>query len=349
MDEAYRMTEQEILRIEQRLAREYKRAEAQIQVKVDDYFRRFLKKDEQWREWVAKGIKTQAEYKQWRLGQIIVGKRWQDLRHQVAVDYAHVNEAARQIVSGEVPKVYAENFNYITYSIEHDTMLDTGFTLYNRDAVARIVRDNPKMIPDPGRRVQQRILEGKDIRYNEQRVQSVVIQGIMQGESIPKIAKRFEDEVGESNHKSAIRNARTAMTAAQNAGRMDSMHRAQELGIQTEKTWVAVWDNRTRHAHRELDGVTVPLEEEFENSIGLIEYPGDPNADGANVYNCRCSLIQQIKGFEIDTTAYRSDADLGDMTYDEWKEAKAVSNPITRQEEIGEAIRWAWIGKYKHG
>ena len=36
----------------------------------------------------------------------------------------------------------------------------------------------------------------------------------------------------------------------------------------------------------------------FENAIGKIMYPGDPSADGANVYNCRCTIAAKVIGFK---------------------------------------------------
>ena len=53
---------------------------------------------------------------------------------------------------------------------------------------------------------------------------------------------------------SAIRTARTATTAAQNAGRMDSYHATEGMGIKLKKEWLATLDGRTRHAHAMLDG-----------------------------------------------------------------------------------------------
>ena len=44
--------------------------------------------------------------------------------------------------------------------------------------------------------------------------------------------------------------------------------------------------------------MTVPIDKPFENSIGKIMFPGDPSADGANVYNCRCTLVSKVKGFK---------------------------------------------------
>ena len=74
--------------------------------------------------------------------------------------------------------------------------------------------------------------------------------------------------------------------------------KAEADGIVLEKEWIATSDSRTRDWHEELDGVTIPIDEPFENAIGKIMFPGDPSADGANVYNCRCTLVSKVKGFK---------------------------------------------------
>ena len=103
--------------------------------------------------------------------------------------------------------------------------------------------------------------------------------------------------VQEMNKNASIRSARTIVTGAENKGRMDSYHKAEEDGIILEKQWLSAVDSRTRDWHIELNGKTKPIDEPFENSIGEIMFPGDPSADGANVYNCRCTLVSVVKGF----------------------------------------------------
>ena len=98
---------------------------------------------------------------------------------------------------------------------------------------------------------------------------------------------------------------------------------------------------RARHEHRILDGQTVPIGEPFEVDGYKIRYPGDPTAEGFLIWNCRCTTIAQLKGFERDVTdlGLRHDDNIEGMSYDEWKEARSVYEPITRQEEISEAMR----------
>lgn len=62
---------------------------------------------------------------------------------------------------------------------------------------------------------------------------------------------------------------------------------AETSGFQTQKEWVAVHDDRTRHSHYLLDGKKVGVNDEFKDGLA---YPGDPNGDPAETINCRCHV-----------------------------------------------------------
>ena len=350
-DPAHLETEEIISRMEKRIDKEYRQAHKEVSEKLDDYLRRFKVKDETWRKWVDEGTKTPEEYQKWLKGQVFMGKRWEQMRDTLAEDYVNAHNIAQSVVNGYMSEVYAVNFNYGTYLIEKGAKIDTSYTLYNRQSVERLFRDNPKLYGKPGAKIEKKIREGTLKRWNKQQIQSVMTQGILQGESIPKLAKRLERVTG-GEHAAAIRNARTMITGVQSEGRRQAFERAEKKGIKNKKVWVAVLDSRTRHWHRELDGVAIPNDEYFENEYGKIFEPGDPDADGANIYNCRCSLNTQIEGHEIDYSdmSLRRDDKLGDMTYEEWKAEKtSTSNPIDMQEKVGEAIRQSYIREYKRG
>ena len=123
-------------------------------------------------------------------------------------------------------------------------------------------------------------------------------------------------------------NARTAMTGAQNAGRMETYRKAEELGIEGQKEWLATLDNHTRHAHAMLDGQKRPRDEPFDSELGKIMYPGDPNARPANTYNCRCTLLYDVAKYPKVNSKRRPNLQeygdalpqkpIRDMTYAEW-------------------------------
>ena len=351
-DPAHKETDKLLKEMEKRIAREYRQAEREVVAKLDDYMRRFKIKDKTWNLWVKTGQKTKKEYQEWRLGQMAIGARWEELRQNLADDFHNANQIAKSIINGYMPEVYAINHNYATYEVENQSMIDTSYTLYDRQTVERIMRDNPDLLPPPGKKVSANIAAGKDIRWNNQIIQSVMMQSLLQGESIGKIATRLAEAVGDSNRKAAIRNARTMTTGAENAGRVAGYKRAKGMGIRMKQQWIATLDGRTRHEHRQLDGQRVDIGESFEVDGFKIRFPGDPEAPAHLIYNCRCTLIGSLDGFEIDPEdlGLRNNDKLGGMTYQEWKESKeSYSDTITKQNDIEQMMKNIYTNEYRYG
>lgn len=316
-DQGHIDTELILRETEADVRRVYQKAVEETQKKLEDYLRRFEVKDNIKRQQLDRGEITAKEYADWRKGQIMIGQRWEEMRDTLAQDLHNSNVIARSIVQGHMPEAYAVNHNYATFQIEKGSMLDTSYTLYDRQTVERIIRDQPDLLPPPGKKMSERIAANKDIAWQRGQIQSVTLQSILQGESIPKMARRIAREMGEKNNIAAVRYARTSMTGAQNAGRVDAYKRAEGMGIELEQEWLATLDNRTRHEHRFLDGQHVPVGEAFTVDGYKIKFPGDPSAPGYLIWNCRCTLIPRIEG--IDNTSAHVNSKLGDMTYDEWK------------------------------
>lgn len=350
-DPAHIATDEEIAKIEKLITKEYKKAHKEVSKKCEDYFAKFAAKDAKWQEWVAQGTKTQKEYKEWRQGQMLVGKKWEDLRDTLAQDYTNAAQITMSITKGFAPEVYAINHNYATFEVEKKSLIDTSYTLYSKETVEYMYKGKPKLYHTYGKAVAKEIKEGKQYAWDRRRITSVLTQAVLQGKSIPNITKSLE-QVTAGDHKAAIRNARTMMTGVQNAGRIDAMERAVDKGIPVQKQWLATLDMRTRHWHKALDGVIVDYDKPFHNEFGDIMFPGDPDADGSNLYNCRCTLLPAIKGYALDVTdsSVRPNDKLGKMTYEEWlAEKKSISNPITLPEEKAATIKGAWWKKYGGG
>lgn len=345
-DYAHEQTDKILSQIEKKVQNEYLQAYIETKKKLDDYLRRLGIKAKIKQKKLANGEITQDEYRKWLMNQIMIEQRWNEMCATLAKDYVNSNKIAQSIVKGYMPEVYALNHNYGTFQVESQSLVDTSYTLYDRQTVERLIRLNPQLLPDPkaGSKTAKRIAENKDFRWNRQKITSAVTQGVLQGDSIPNIANRLES-VATMNHKDAIKYARTMATGAENAGRLDSYRRAERMGIKTKKVWIASLDGRTRGWHRELDGVSVPNEEYFVNEYGEILYPGDPGAEPANVYNCRCTMICEIEGYETDMSMRTLDPKLGNMTYQEWKANKdgGHSNPIDLPEKKAEKIRRQYI------
>lgn len=339
LDQGHHETELILQRTEAEITRVYRQAAEEIQKKLDGYLRRFQIKDNIKRELLKSGEITKEEYNYWRTGQIMISKRWEEMRDSLAEDLHNSNDLARSVAFGHMPEVYATNHNYATFQVEKGSMVDTSYTLYDRDTVERIIRDQPDLLPPPGPKMSRAIAANKDIAWQKGQIQSVMLQGILQGESIPNLSKRISNSVSVANRNASIRYARTATTGAENAGRVAAYERASGMGIELEQEWLATLDGRTRHEHRQLDGQHVPVGKPFTVDGYEIEYPGDPSAPGYLIWNCRCTLVPRVKG--VDQSNAPRNSKLGSMSYDEWKhehETQYQAVVPTLQTMIGKAV-----------
>ena len=288
-DKAHRLTDKKLEEMEKRLSAIYSRAEKEIQKTADDYFSKFAKQDEAKRKLLEQGKITEDEYTKWRKGKIMYGKRFTEMKEQCAEQLLNVNQTAIAYINGELPEVYALNYNALESAV--DGVGGYSFTLVDADTVRNLAVTDTSLLP------YKEIDPAKDIPWNMKKINAETLQGILQGESIEKIANRIMN-VQEMNKTQAIRSARTIVTGAENKGRQDSYKRAEEDGIVMKREWIATNDSRTRHWHAELDGVEVDIDEPWVNEFGEIMFPGDPSADPANTYNCRCSMDAKVIGFK---------------------------------------------------
>ena len=323
-DEAHLRTDRLLQALERRIARVYREARDELDETVKAYFESFRARDEDMKKRLDAGEITQEHYLQWRLNQIGRGTRFEALRDLMAERYTQANEVAVAYVNDATPGVYALNRNYAAYTIER-TAGNVGFTLFDESTVRRLIVEEPDVMPYyPPKRAVKR---GIDLAYGKSQITKNVTSGILQGKSVGKIATDLQARVSEMNRASAVRAARTAITSAENGGRMDSYKAASDMGVKVRKRWIATKDGRTRHAHRRLDGQTVDWDESFSSELGKIRFPGDPRAKPANVYNCRCSLRTVEKpGIEAEPRKMRvRDPKTGrnvvveEMTYEQWE------------------------------
>lgn len=317
LDAGHKEADDQLKRMERKLRREYTGAYKGMKKKTDEYFEQFFETDKHQLELLNAGKITKEDYLAWRAGKMARGEQYETFCRELARDLTNTNILAAQIVNGGLIDAYVANFNYAGYEICKEAGLNISFNLVDHATVERLIRDNPRLSPKlPNARVNRT----KDEQWNIRKVRSALTQGILEGDSIPNMAKRLQS-VASMNNAAATRNARTMVTGAENAGRIDRYHEAQELGIELQKTWMATADDRTRDAHIELDGVSVGIDEPFENSIGEIMFPADPACpDPENCYNCRCTLVSTIKGYSRDFSQ-RDMSKLGGISYEEWKKS----------------------------
>lgn len=298
-DGARLQTDAKLHEMETNLGRIYRRAGAEMERKAASWFKRFEEADAKKRAAVDAGKITAAEYARWRKSKIIYSKRFLAFRDKTAEEISAVNQIALAYINGEMPEVYMMNINGMGTDIVDSVndIVDAGisFDLLDADMVRILSAEDDTLLP------RKDIDIPVDERWNVKAVQGEVLQGILQGENIPTIAKRLTN-VADTNRKTAVRNARTMVTGAENRGRLDGMRRARDMGILLEREWMDAGDKRVRDLHAMLDGQIRPVDEPFDVEGYLIMYPGDPSAIPELVYNCRCTTRAVVSGFRNPVT-----------------------------------------------
>lgn len=329
-DLGHKLTDQELAKLERRIAKLYREAGKELQATIDTYFEQFAKRDEEMKSLIGtvqNGKEwTEADYKQWRLNQIGRGERYQAMRDKVAHRVTDANAVAVSYTNDATPGIYSLNRNYSAYTIEQ-VAGNVGFDLWDEQTVKRLMVEQPDLMPYyPPKRALKR---GIDLEYGKKQITKSVTSSILQGKSIKRMADDLQKRITTMSRDSAIRTARTAVTGAQNAGRMDSYAAAEKMGIKLKKEWLATLDARTRHSHAMLDGEQVAQDKKFSNGC---RFPGDPQGPPWEIYNCRCTLIAAVDGVETSSAQRR------------------VRNPATGQTEVISNMTYAeWAGWKKSG
>lgn len=297
----------------------YGQAYEELRADAEKFLADFREADEIKRKAVENGTLSAEDYKNWRRTQLLTGRTMYAKVDAIANNLANTNLIALSIINGYMPWVYATSGNWAIYDIEHNAQINTGFTLYNEAAIEKIIRENPDLLP------RKKLDIPRDKLWNKQQLNSAIMQAIIQGDSVEKIADRLA-AVTDMNRNHALTNAVTMTTSAQSGGRVDTYKRAMDMGINIKgNAWIATLDGHTRASHRKQDNMVVPVGEKFPNGLTR---PGDPNGHPSEVYGCRCTLVAVFA--DQDLSKIDRHSRLGNMSYEEWKNAKG-DEPIFRK------------------
>lgn len=316
--DAHKLTDQKIDDLRKMFSQEYQQAAREMREKLNAFMADYEKENAKWRQQVQAGKATEAEYKDWRKMQAMNQSWMEGMVSELSADAARVDELVMAHINDEIPQVFASNANAAAYGIESHIGRDThSFDLYDRDTVRRLIAEDSSLlppIPEP------RLNKAKDTAWNARKMRSAITQSVLQGESVPHTAERLM-QVFKMDEAVATRTARTALTGAENAGRVHSYERAKSIGINLEQEWMATLDQRTRHSHRQLDGQHVPVGKPFKVDGIEINFPADPTAPAEYVYNCRCTLVAWFPDIEQEDNDRWDNLPKG-MTYEDWKNGK---------------------------
>lgn len=351
-DKAHKQTDADIKALEKVLKSVYSTAQSDLKKKWDKCMDRMQKASEaQYKAYtdaLKSGDKEKAKLAKEAYQNTLkkmTSENWYKEQMDVITDeMTRLNERALAYTKDKVPKVYKQNYKAVGSSVSKQ-IPGYSFHMVDESTVKRMTK----------RLTAKKLNVHKDKRWNTKKANSQIMQGILQGESIGDIAKRLEN-VTNSTFTGALRTARTMMTEAQNAGRMDSYEQMEEDGLIVHKVWVATPDNHVRDTHLALDGQEVDIHEPFETIDGNeLMYPGDPDGPPEEVYNCRCTMITHVVGFIDDNGVehsldYLDESDAHAEAIEREKEERGLLDettgeseeiPFTLAESIEEAEKFA--------
>lgn len=296
-DKARQWTDKQLDKMEKHLNSIYTETQKGITEKWDKYMRESgeeLKKlqaeyDEAKKSGDKEAMKNAGrKLSKAKKSQTIQNRQYQSMVDGITTQLANVNQTAVAYLNGQLPSIYTVNYNAVNTTA---TEAGIAFNIVNENTVKKLIEDGDIKLP------YKNLDKIKDKRWNTKQLNSSVLQGILQGDSMDKIADRILPIV-DNNKNAAIRNARTMVTGAENAGRLDSYKDLDERGAVQKKVWIASADKRVRDWHLSMDGQEVDLDDDFIDGKGnRLEYPGDPDGEPETVYNCRCSMATRIIGF----------------------------------------------------
>jgi SPP1 gp7 family putative phage head morphogenesis protein len=120
-------------------------------------------------------------------------------------------------------------------------------------------------------------------------IQTIIKDGVTNGLGVDAIARQIDDAADDMEDDSGTRACVIARTEVHTAANYANLEAAKDAGVVTYKTWTASSDARTREAHQEADGQTVPVDQPFDVDGEDVDHPGDGSPE--NSVNCRCVMV----------------------------------------------------------
>ena len=314
-----RISTRQLNRLRRRILRVYGTARREMTEQLTEFLEHYQKLDAYKRQQLEAGKITESDYRTWLRQKVFQSELMHQKLDNITQTCTTAQQTAYKLARDEQYDIFAIGANWAFYELEQAAGVAFNLTLYNTEAVKRLLVENPKLVPN------KRIKSESNKTYDARVFNRYVTKGIIQGKSVHDIAVQAVQGMADTEVHWAMNNAITALTGAQNAGTMQQLRNAQALGIEVQKRWNSTLDYRTREMHRLLDQETAGLDEPFKVRGYEIQYPGDPNAAPEMVYHCRCKLTSFLPKYPR-RSASRRDNTTGevvpDQSYEEWYEGK---------------------------
>ena len=314
-DQAHNETDRRLNDLERRLQRVYANAYANVRKTNQATLKQI---DELVKEANSKDLRPDPD----TLEDLMNHAR-QQISQLEGITYELQNAAklAERMIRDEMLNIYELNYTGQLLDIGEQLSGGIRWDIYDKEVIKLLMTDSESAFTKVAfERLNNPALIGKRTRRVIKKLQNRLAEGIISGESIPKIARGIRDITGHS-FEDAVRIARTETTRAQNGGRMAAFGQAANMGIAFKKQWISTLDSRTRDTHAALFMETAEQDKPFSN--GLM-HPGDPKGPPAEVINCRCTVVAvvSVDGYEPTEKAQELEERLGKKAHKRWKADK---------------------------
>ena len=287
--------DKELIYLEERISALYEEASHDVTEEYERFWESYQLEYDNRLAMVESGELSDDAFQNWCRHQIFRGDRYRALIRELTDVLTNADVAAMAAVNEQLPYTLAESYDFISslgFEAADQAGISMGtFQIYNADSVREIIRQNPSLFP---------VVDlPEDEAWNRRHINNEIMQAIIQGDSMQQVARRLQS-VAAMDNRAAIRNARTAMTAAENLGRSESARRLKQKGLPVKEVWSATKDSRTRNTHLLLDGTEKDNNGYYGADILRVplRFPADPNGEPQEIYNCRCRDNVVIAGLD---------------------------------------------------
>ncbi len=238
-------------------------------------------------------------------------------------EYARITGQSIRLTGNQSANNFINGYRRVEWAANQELRTGTGigFGVVPIDAVRASVYSEQS-----GRNY---IVTFKDnARQRIQRTRAEITRMIATGQNWDTTARNLADQF-ERGYNDALRVVRTETARNYTQGTVAGFERAEALGINITRTWVATLDQNTRPEHAALDGTDADEDGLFWINGESAEGPG-LFPDPAQSINCRCAVSARIAGLK--PTLRRENVDekaiIPYQTWTEWAEGKGWSESI---------------------
>lgn len=256
-------------------------------------------------------------------------QRLKNLEAQIDIEIRKLDKRFKKSITSAIEDAFQTAYYRSGFAFESSLGIKMGFTLLNQKVIEAAIL-NPM---DRIRWIDRATEHGK---WLNQKIKSEITQALIQGNGYANTAAKLgRDETllaavkeyfGNTSGK-LVRVVQTETHRAHTMGRLEADKRirsaAEKIGFETEKTWLATLDGKTRDEHQRLDGQIADEKGLFEIDGYVAEGPGLFGVAAMDI-NCRCDAITTVKGFTLEMRKDNVSKGLVKFqNYEDWKAGRS--------------------------